>query len=207
MSMSGCEVEADRDARDLREHLERRLELTTPADTVRGTFFLGMLEAVRALAGEEEVRRCVEAGGEPRFVEFFNYPVGTFLKVNEEAARVLAPRCGGWVEAQRHLGRRAMADMLKSAAGKALLLLSKGETRRLVGNLPAVYRSVVNFGERSVVWEGPSRVRIVMRRDFLPCAYHEGVLLAALEGMKARAVEVSGSRVDMVDGEYLLAWA
>jgi uncharacterized protein (TIGR02265 family) len=206
MSMSGCEVEADRDARDLREDLERRLELTTSADTVRGTFFLGTLEAVRALAGEEEVRRCVEAGGEPRFVEFFNYPVGTFLRVNDAAARVLAPRCGGWVEAQRHLGRRAMADMLKSAAGKALLLLSKGETRRLVGNLPSAYRAVVNFGERSVVWEGASRVRVIMRRDFMPCAYHEGVLLAALEGMKASAVEVCGSRVDVLDGEYLLSW-
>jgi uncharacterized protein (TIGR02265 family) len=170
-------------------------------------FFLGMLEAVRSLAGEQEVRRCVEAGGEPRDVEFFNYPVSTFLKVNDVAARVLAPRCGGWVEAQRHMGRRATADMLKSAAGKALLLLSRGETRRLVGNLPSAYRAAVNYGERTVVWEGASRGRVIMRRDFMPCAYHEGVLLAALEGMKARAVEVRGSRVDVLDGEYLVSWA
>lgn len=207
MSMHDCGVEAGGDAQDLREDLARRLELTTPADTVRGSFFLGALEAVRALAGEEEVRRCIEAGGEPRFVEFFNYPVSTFLKVNDVAAGVLAPRCGGWVEAQRHMGRRAMADMLKSAAGKALLLLSRGDTRRLVGNLPSAYRAAVNYGERTVVWEGASRGRVIMRRDFLPCAYHEGVLMAALEGMKARAVEVRGSRVDVLDGEYLLSWA
>src|SRR4028118_1749499 len=59
---------------------ERRLARATPADTVRGSFFLGALEAVRALEGEEGVRHCVEAGGEPRFVEFFNYPVGAWLQ-------------------------------------------------------------------------------------------------------------------------------
>ena len=206
MSMSTCEVEVDRDAQDLREDLEQRLQLATPADTVRGTFFLGALEAVRALEGEDGVRSCVEAGGEPRFVEFFNYPVGAWLRVNEAAARLLEGRCGSWVEAQRQLGRRATADMLKSAAGKALLLLSKGETRRLLANMPSAYRAAVNFGERTVTWEGPSRGRVIMRRDFMPCAWHEGVLLAALEGMKARAVRVSSSRLGVLDSEYLVTW-
>ncbi|HYO54256.1 DUF2378 family protein [Archangium sp.] len=206
MSTSRCGVEADQGTRDLPEEWEERMALATPADTVRGMFFLDMLEAVRALEGEEGVRQCVGAGGEPRFVEFFNYPVGTWLRVNDAAARVLGPRCGGWEEAQRQLGRRAMADMLKSAAGKALLLLSRGETRRLVSNLPSVYRAAVNFGERTVIWEGPTRGRVVMRRDFMPCAYHEGVLLGGLEGLKARAVSVRGSRMEVLDSEYLLSW-
>ncbi|MCY1083046.1 DUF2378 family protein [Archangium lansingense] len=206
MSMSTCEVEVDRDAQDLREDLEQRLVLAAPTDTVRGTFFLGALEAVRALEGEDGVRSCVEAGGEPRFVEFFNYPVGAWLQVNEAAARLLERRCGSWVEAQRQLGRRATADMLKSAAGKALLLLSKGETRRLLANMPSAYRAAVNFGERTVQWEGPTRGRVIMRRDFMPCAWHEGVLLAVLEGMKARAVQVSSSRLAVLDSEYLVSW-
>ncbi|WNG41224.1 DUF2378 family protein [Archangium violaceum] len=207
MSTNSCGVRANQGAQDLREDLARRLERTQPTDTVRGLFCLGTLEAVRALGGEDGVRRCVEAGGEPRFVEFFNYPVSTFLKVTDAAAQVLAPRCGGWEEALRHLGRRATADMLKSATGKALLLLSKGETRRLVGNLPSAYRAVVNHGERTVVWVGPTQCRILMRRDFMPCAFHEGVLSAALEAMKAREIEVRGSRVDVLDGEYVLSWA
>lgn len=207
MSTNGCGVRMDQDAQELREDLARRLELTQPTDTVRGLFFLGALEAVRVLAGEDGVRPCVEAGGEPRFVEFFNYPVSGFLKMTDAAARVLAPRCGGWEEALRHLGRRATADMLKSATGKALMLLSKGETRRLVASLPSAYRAVVNYGERSVMWEGPSRGRVLMRRDFMPCAFHEGVLLATLEGMKAREVEVRGSRMDVLDSEYVISWA
>ncbi len=206
MSTSRCEAGVERGTWEGREDLEERLALATPADTVRGMFFLGALEAVRALAGEEGVRQCVEAGGEPRFVEFFNYPVGTWLRVNDAAARVLEPRCGGWVEAQRQLGRRATADMLKSAAGKALLLLSRGETRRLMSNLPSVYRAAMNFGERTVIWEGPTRGRIIMLRDFMPCAYHEGVLRAVLEGMKARTVMVCSSRMEVLDSEYLLTW-
>ena len=205
MTLSEGAVAVD-EAPDSYGDLERRLTLATPADTVRGTFFLGMLDAVRALAGEEGERRCLEAGDEPRFMDFFNYPVSTFLRINDVAAWVLAPRCGGWHQAQHHLGRRAMGDMLKSAAGRALLLLSRGETRRLVGNLSSVYRSAVSYGERSVQWEGPSRGRVLMLRDFMPCAFHEGVLLALLEDMKARAVEVRGTRLDVLDGEYLVSW-
>lgn len=201
-----CAVAGQQDALDCSGELERRLALATPADTVRGTFFLGMLEAVRALAGEEGAQRCQEAGDEPLLRDFFHYPVSSFLRINDVAAWVLAPRCGGWHEAQRHLGRRAMGDMLKSAAGRALLLLSRGETRRLVDNLPTVYRSAVNYGERSLVWEGPARGRLLVRRDFLPCAFHEGMLLATLEELKSHAVEVRGERMDVLDSEYVLAW-
>jgi uncharacterized protein (TIGR02265 family) len=206
MSASSQEVEADQGARELREDLERRVALATVADTVRGMFFLGTLEAVRALAGSRGVEACLEAAGEPRFVEFFNYPVSTYLRVNDAAARVLAPLCGGWDEAQRRLGRRSTVDLLKSAAGRALVLVSSGQPRRLVGNLPSAYRAALNYGERTVTWEGPSRGRVFMRRDFLPCAYHEGVLLAALEGMKAQAPQVRGQRLGVLDAEYLVSW-
>ena len=61
-------------------------------------------------------------------------------------------------------------------------------------------------GRSKVVWDGPARGRVLMRRDFMPCAWHEGVLLAALEGMKARAVQVRGSRLEVLDSEYLVCW-
>ncbi|HEX8818513.1 MAG TPA: DUF2378 family protein, partial [Archangium sp.] len=206
MSARSCEVEADCGARTLREDLEQRVALATPSDTVRGGFFLGALEEVRASVGEAGVRQCVEAGGEPRFVEFFNYPVGTWLRVSEVAARLMAPECGSWEEAQRRLGRRAKVDLLRSATGRALQLVSRDEPRGLVANLPSAYRAAVNYGERTVVWEGLSRGRVIMRRDFMPCAFHEGVLLAVLEGMKVRGVEVRGLRVGVLDAEYLIAW-
>jgi uncharacterized protein (TIGR02265 family) len=97
-------------------------------------------------------------------------------------------------------------DMFESAAGRALVLVSRGQARRLVDNLPSAYRAAVNYGERTVTWEGPTRGRVLMRRDFLPCAYHEGVLLAALEGMKAQAPRVRGLRLGALDAEYLISW-
>jgi uncharacterized protein (TIGR02265 family) len=206
MSTSICEVGVDQGAQDLRGDLARKLALATPMDTVRGMFCLGTLDAVRGLAGEAAVRLCAEAGGEPRFVEFFSYPVSTYLRVNDAAARVLEPLCGGWEEAQRQLGRRATEDMLQSAAGKALMMLSKGESRRLLGILPSAYRSAVNYGDRTVVWEGASRGRIFMRRDFMPSAYHEGVLMAALERVNARSVSVRAWRMGVLDCEYLVSW-
>lgn len=206
MGTSSWGLEVGGGAQTLREDLALRVGQATPADMVRGLFFLGTLEVVREEVGEEGVLECLVAGGEPRFMEFFNYPVSAYLRMNEAAARVLAPRYGGWEEAQRQLGRRAMEDLLQSAAGKTLMLVARGETRRLVSHLPSAYRAVVNYGERSVVWEGPTRGRLVMRRDFLPCAYHEGLLRAALGKLKARGVEVYGARLGQLDGEYLLSW-
>lgn len=188
------------------EEVGARLAWACPSDVVRGLLFLGTFDEVRTRVGEAAARRCVEVGGEPRVVEFFNYPVGSFLRVNETAARELAPVCGGWEEAQRWLGRRAAVDMLGLASGKALRLLSRGDVRRLVGVLPTAYRSSLNYGERQVVWEGPSRGRILMRRDFLPVAWHEGLLRAALEDLRARRVEVRGIRLGPLEGEYTLSW-
>ncbi|WNG31048.1 DUF2378 family protein [Cystobacter fuscus] len=206
MQTSACAVDVGPVRVDAAEDLARRLALAIPGDTVRGSLFLGTLDAVRTWVGEAAMLRCVDAGGEPRFMEFFNYPLGAFMRVNAAAAWELAPGCGGWDAAQRLLGQRAATDLLASAAGKALLLLSRCETWRLVGNLPSAYRSAVNHGERSVSWEGFSRGRVTMRRDFMPCSFHEGLLRAVLESTKASGVEVVGSRVDVLDSEYVLSW-
>ncbi|OJH36384.1 TIGR02265 family protein [Cystobacter ferrugineus] len=206
MMTSACAVDVGPVRVDASEELAQRLALSIPGDTVRGSLFLGTLDAVRTWAGEAAMLRCVDAGGEPRFKEFFNYPLGAFIRVNAAAAWELAPGCGGWDAAQRLLGQRAATDLLASAAGKALLLLSRCETRRLVGNLPSAYRAAMNHGERSVSWEGFCRGRVTMRRDFMPCAFHEGLLRAVLESTKAREVEVVGSRVDVLDSEYVLSW-
>lgn len=202
---SVCAVEEGRET-DASENLARRLALSMPRDTVRGAFFLGVLEAVRAREGEAAVSRCLEAGGEPRFMDFFHYPLGAFMRMNAAAAYELAPGCGGWDGAQRLLGMRAAADLLASAAGKALLLLSRCETDRLVTNLPSAYRVAMNHGERAVHWEGLSRGRLIMRRDFMPCAFHEGLLRGVLEATRAQSVEVKGWRVDVLDSEYELSW-
>ncbi len=207
MMMTGDAVAVEEpEGRDSLEALSRRLALSMRGAPGRGAFFVGTLERGREGGGAAGVRRCLAAADEPRFMEFFHYPLSAFLRVNEAAVAELAPELGGWSHAQRVLGRRAAVDLLSSAAGRALLLLSRGETRRLMGNLPSVYRVAVNHGERLVQWEGAGRGRDLMRRDFMPCAFHEGLLGGLLEATHARGVSVRGLRLDVLDSEYGVAW-
>ncbi len=186
--------------------LERRLTLVTPVDTTRGMFFNGVLALVRQQGSAEGVKRCLAACDNQRFLDFFNYPAEQFLKLTWAAARVLEPELGGFEPALRVLGRQASVDFLGSAAGKALMLLGQGDVRRLMENLPSAYRVSVSYGQRTVEWTGPSSGRLLMERDFMPFAYHEGVLAGVLEAQGVVGVKVVGHQEGLMSSEYDFSW-
>lgn len=191
---------------DITRDLERRLSLATREDTARGMFFNGVLDAVRTLGGEAAVARCLEASGEKKFVDFFNYPVAAFLELAYAAAEVMGPRFGGFEGALRRMGVQATTDFLSSTAGKTLLLLAAGSPKRLVGNLHSGYRAAVSYGERGVSWTGDKSGLFTMKRDFMPPAYHEGTLQAVIEAVGGSQVKVQGRQVGLLDTEYTLSW-
>lgn len=197
--LEGLEPELARD-------LEKRLSLATKEDTARGMFFNGVVGAVRTLGGEAAVERCLTASGEKRFVDFFNYPVAAFLRLAYVAAQVMGPQFGGFDGALRRMGTQATTDFLGSMAGKTLLLLAAESPKRLVGNLPAGYRAAVSYGERGVSWTGEKSGVFFMKRDFMPPAYHEGTLQAAIEAVGGKQVKVHGRQVGPLDTEYTLSW-
>ncbi|RKH48800.1 DUF2378 family protein [Corallococcus sp. AB050B] len=178
----------------------------TDLDTARGMFFLGVLETVRTGAGEEAVANCRAVTEDRRFVGFFNYPVATFLKLSQVAARVLSPRWGGFDEALRQMGMQATRSFLESAVGRTFLLLSAGDPRKLVTNLPSGYQMAVSYGERTVDWKGDGDALLTMRRDFMPPAYHEGVLREVLTMVGARNPRVQGRKLGLLDTEYRITW-
>ncbi|MFB1481060.1 DUF2378 family protein [Corallococcus sp. RDP092CA] len=178
----------------------------TELDTARGMFFLGVLETVRTGVGEDAVSNCRAATDERRFVGFFNYPVASFLKLAQEASRVLSPRWGGFDEALRQMGMQATRSFLESAVGRTFLLLSAGDPRKLVSNLPSGYQMAVSYGERTVDWKGEGEAVLVMRRDFMPAAYHEGVLREVLTMVGARNPRVLGRKLGLLDTEYRITW-
>ncbi|CAM4173064.1 DUF2378 family protein [Corallococcus sp. ZKHCc1 1396] len=190
----------------LAQDLEKRLALATPDDTARGMFFNGALNAVRILGGDAAVERCLASVPEKKFVDFFNYPVSGFLKLAFTGAQLMGPQLGGFDVMMRKMGTQATTDFLSSAAGKTLLLLAGDSPKRLVTNLPTGYRAAVSYGERSVDWSGDRTGRLVMKRDFMPPAYHEGVLQAVIEALGARGVKVHGKQTGTVDTEYALSW-
>jgi len=188
-------------------NLEQLITLTTPEDTCRGMFFNGMLEAVRALGGEDVRAKCHAVAGDKKFVDFFSYPVAEMLKATFTAADLLGPKLGGREAVLHQLGRRATEDFLGSTIGKTLMALAGREPHRLLASLPNSYRAAVSYGERSVERLGDRQARLVSRRDFMPLPYNEGVLLVAMGQSTARDILVKGRRVGPVDVEYDISWS
>jgi len=186
--------------------MEARLPLATTRDCVRGLFLNGILDAVRSLGDVTAVRDCQVACGRERFLELLDYPISVNLRLLSTAMYALAVRQGGTEEALRRLGRRAGLAFLSTPGGRALLLLGRGNPKRLLNSLPLAYQSSVSFGERQVRWEGPSRGLITMKREFLPASFHEGTILALLDASSALNPRVVGRQVDVLDSEYSVSW-
>ena len=186
--------------------LEQLLTLVTPEDTCRGMFFNGLLDAVESLGGEEIRRRCLVAAGDKRFVDFFSYPAGDFLKAVFLATEALGPKLGGEATVLRQLGRRGTQDFLSSTVGRTIIALAGNEPHRLLASFPKAYRASLSYGERSVERLGDTHARLTARRDFLPVEYNEGVLTAAMEQSAVSDLVVRGRRLAPLDAEYDVRW-
>ncbi len=192
---------------DVERQLRHRMAMASPTDTVRGMFLNGALEVAQALGGSEAVDRCREVSEEKRFIDFFNYPVFELLQVSLAATKLLGPRAGGGAGVLRQLGAQASKDFLASPTGKTMLLLTGGNPRRLLNQLPSSYRTAVSFGERRMSWAvGERNGRLIVQRDFMPPAYTKGLMQGLLESVGARNVHVTGRPTGLLDSEYEIVW-
>jgi uncharacterized protein (TIGR02265 family) len=186
--------------------LKKRLAFAAPSDTVRGLFFRGVLDTVRSLAGDEPAQRCRGMLGKAPFFDFFHYSILDFLRLAFTAAQYISHREGDFDAALRQLGRKGMLDFLRSTAGRTFLTFSVNDPRRALTNLPVLFRTVASYGDRAVEWRGPQHCRVVMTRDFMPPAYHEGELLALMEYLHLGSVEVVSRETGALDSEYEIRW-
>ena len=79
-------------AYDWHQDWQQRLSHAAPSDTARGLFFNGVLDAVRTFGGEALVKRCLEACGQERFLDFYSYPVSMQLRIISAAMQTLEKR-------------------------------------------------------------------------------------------------------------------
>lgn len=184
---------------------EQRMALVTARDTVRGLFLQGALRSIREIGDEELARRCSTSCGQGSFADFFDYPLRMLLQIFSIAMPALAERHGAAEQSLWLLGHCMAMDFLESEAGRTMQVLVRGEAKRLVGNLPWTYQVSVS-GERAVAWLGPQSCRFIMERDFMPPAFHEGMLVAMLERMNATEIQVRGRQTSLLSGEYDLSW-
>jgi uncharacterized protein (TIGR02265 family) len=192
---------------DVERQLRHRMAMASPTDTVRGMFLNGVLEVAQALGGSEAADRCREVSDEKRFIDFFNYPVFDLLQMSLAATKHLGVRAGGGASVLRQMGAQAAKDFLASPTGKTMMLLTGGNPRRLLSQLPSSYRTAVSFGERRMIWSvGERSGRLVVQRDFMPPAYTKGLMQGLLETVGARNVNVSGRPTGLLDSEYEIVW-
>ncbi|RKH31662.1 TIGR02265 family protein [Corallococcus sicarius] len=187
-------------------HLVERCRAATPRDVARGMFFQGVVGVVGFLQGEAAGAQCLEAAGLHALNPGELYPVTRFLKMAARATRLLRPQLGDWDQSLHYIGTQATVDFLASMFGRELMQMSRRDPRRLLQHLADGYQTAVSYGERTVLWTGERSARFVMRRDFMPAPYHEGVLLGALEAVGAQDVRVHGRQLSLLDSEYDVSW-
>lgn len=186
--------------------LEQRRLAATDEDQARGMFFQGALSVIANLGGEGAVARCKGVAGVWEINPFHLYSVSRYLRMVSTAARLLGPQLNGFDGVLHRMGSQATVDFLASLFGRELLAEAAGSPRLLLESLGDAYRMAVSYGERYPQWTGERGARFIMRRDFMPAAYHEGVLRGALEAVGARDVRVVGRQVALLDSEYELSW-
>jgi uncharacterized protein (TIGR02265 family) len=183
-----------------------RLSLATPKDTAKGMFFNGALASVRTWLDDAAAARCQAASEEKRFIDFFNYPITSFLNLTFTAADLLKPKMATHEEVFRRFGRQATDDFLASTVGKMLLALAGKDPRRLLTAIPGGYKTAVSYGERAVEFVGDKRCRFTMKRDFMPHTYHEGVFIQVISALGVSNVKVVGQRLGTLDAMYDITW-
>lgn len=191
----------------LQKTLDERLAQARPVDGARGMFFNNVLDAVAELPDGKALReQCRALAGGRRFIDVVNYPIADFLRMVFPAAVLRAEREGSVDAAFGHFGQRAIDSFLASPMGKVLLMVTHHSVRNVMQNSPSAYATAVTYGERTLVWPGPNHCVMAMRRDFMPPAYHVGLLKRTIETLGGKNVQVEGWSTGLLDTTYEMRW-
>lgn len=188
-----------------RQDLAARVAAATPADTSRGLNYQSVFGLLREHLGEAAPSECDPLGKGSR-VEFLSYPIAVYLGLAWNAADRLEAALGGVDATFEALGRRTIEEHLDSVLGRTLFAISGRDPRRMVTNVPSGYRATVSYGERTVEWLGERRARLTFRRDFMPPAFHVGVLRAGMVRLGARDARVTGRSTGLLDALFEVSW-
>lgn len=187
--------------------LAERLKNATEDDTCKGMFFNGILSAAQTLLGPDARGEVHATLAERKYVDFFNYPIATFLPGAFTAAKLIKGSTGGDFDAaMRRLGEQAIDDFLATPVGRTLVTVSAGEAKRLMRAAPIAYKTAVSYGARETVVVSDTECIFKVRRDFMPHHYHEGVFLAVLRALGCQDVVVRGQKLGLMDADYFVSW-
>ena len=194
---------------DAERDLEQRLLLATPEHTTRGILFTSTLNMVRILGADEAmVRQCQEASGETQFVDFFNYPTSSLLRLMGAAARALSPQYGSFEEVLRRIGQMAGQSFMDSVVGRSAqqMMIGAEDPLLLVRTFQSLYKVVLVYSEPSVVWAGPKRGILAVQRTFTPLPFHEGGAVAMATRLGVKNVKARAKSTGPLSIELEVSW-
>lgn len=188
-----------------RKDLAARVAAATASDTSRGLNYNSAFGVLRDHLGEAAPRECDPLGKGSR-VDFLSYPIAVYLALAWNAADRLEEALGGVDAAFEALGRRTIEDHLDSVLGRTLFAISGRDPHRMVTNVPTGYRATVSYGERTVEWLAERHARLTFRRDFMPAAFHVGVLQGGVARLGAKDPRVTGRQTGLLDALFDVSW-
>lgn len=188
-----------------RSDLRARLAAATASDTSRGLNYTTLFGLVRDHLGDAAARE-VDVLGKGARVDFFSYPIGEYLQTTWNALDRLEATFGSTDEVLTELGRRTISGFLASMIGRTVFAVGGKDPRRMLANGAAGYRTAVSYGERTVEFLGPRQARMTFRRDFMPPAFHQSVILTGLQAGEARRPRVAGRATGVLDSVYDIEW-
>jgi uncharacterized protein (TIGR02265 family) len=172
----------------------------------RGVVFNSVLEVVRQLGDERAVERCLGVTGEPRFMDFFNYPFSSLVKMTYAAGWALSEKYGSFDKAVWQMGSQAAASFYSSAAGKAVLVLGSGGPTKMIDTIVNAFQLVAKGAELSTMLTGPKSAILIHKRDFLPRPYMQSGLVSTFAAAKVQGMKVNVRPMGPLDTEYDLSW-
>lgn len=188
-----------------RSTLAKLKAAATPQDTSRGLNYTTLFDFARKELGPNSPRE-VDPLGKGNRVDFFSYPITEYLDAAWNIADRLAPRYGSFDAVFYELGRYTAAGFLASVLGKTIFAMAGKDPRKIVAAGPGAFKSAVSYGERSVEFTGDKSARYVFKRDFMPHAFHRGVILGALAATDARNAKAVAKEVDFMTTVYEISW-
>lgn len=193
------------------ENTARGLRVEKAADsfTMRGMFFVSILNAVRKavdpgaaveLAGKAGVP-VVDYGG------LRKYPMRDFIKLQTEAAIRIQHILGSMEEGVARTGAAAVEDFFESVGGRTMKVLAGRDPHRLLSSAPNAYPlTATDEGKRAYQKTGETTGVFTFENDILGPAHNIGVFLAALKGVCDITPRIDVDQKDAFTFKLQLSW-
>ena len=200
-----AKVEAELAA--FRAEVTTRVAGLTVADTIKGLYLRGYLEAIRSQGGDELYRRCRTLVHEKEIIDFFSYPYAAVMEMGVLGAESLASTFGGVQPFLRAMGRIAVDQYLSSPLGRTFLNLAQPSPRAMLRMLPTAIATTMRFGTRTVTFTGDTACTFACRGDWSPAEANAGAIEAVIAAGKGRSPVVTVRQYSMLDYDLEATWS